>query len=70
MTFGRLSLQNIRDSLDSDIQIYMKLKEKIMEKAKTKENKFTFLKRTVGVRFICYNTDIKQEQEGTWETQR
>ena len=70
MTFGRLPLKNIRDSLDSDIQIYMKLKEKIMEKAKMKENKIIFLKWTVGVRFICYNTDIKQEQEGTWETQR
>ena len=42
-----------------------------METAKkSKENKIIFLKWTLGVRFFCYNTDIKQEQEGTWKTQR
>ena len=41
MTTGRLPLKNIRDSLDSDIQIYMKLKEKIMEKAKS-ERKYNY----------------------------
>ena len=64
-------MRNIRDFLDFDIQIHMKIKERIMEKAKkSKENKIIFLKWTLGVRFICYHTDIKQEQEGTWKTQR
>ena len=41
---------------------------KIADRAK--KTKIIFLKWTLGVRFICYNTDIKQEQERIWKAPR
>mgnify|MGYP004485023535 CR=1 FL=1 len=58
-------MQNIRDFLDFDIQIHMKIKEKIMEKEKkSKEIKIIFLNSTLGVEYVCYNRIIKQERRG------
>lgn len=65
MTTGRLLLQNIRDFLDFDIQIYMKIKERIMEKAKkTKETEIIFFNKQVGCILLCYNTATLIGKEG------
>ena len=58
-------MQNIRDFLDFDMQIHMKIKERIMEKAKkSKEIKIIFLNSTLGFEYVCYNRIIKQERRG------
>ena len=47
------------------MQIHMKIKERIMEKAKkSKEIKIIFLNSTLGVEYVCYNRIIKQERRG------
>ena len=65
MTAGRLSLQNIRDFLDFDMQIHMKIKEKIMETAKkSKETEIIFFNKQVGCILLCYNTATLIGKEG------
>lgn len=58
-------MRNIRDFLDFDVQIHMKIKERIMERAKKSEEiKIIFLNSTLGVEYVCYNRIIKQERRG------
>ena len=58
-------MRNIRDFLDFDIQIHMKIKERIMERAKKSEEiKIIFLNSTLGVEYVCYNRIIKPERRG------
>ena len=65
MTAGRLSLQNIRDFLDFDIQIHMKIKERIMERAKKSEKtEIIFFNKQIGCILLCYNTATLIGKEG------
>ena len=65
MTAGRLPLRNIRDILDFDMQIHIKIKERIMETAKkSKETEIIFFNKQVDCILLCYNTATLIGKEG------